>query len=160
MSRRLISEFVGGDSGRRGRVAIMDMNQQKEQFSNAYLRAAGWTKASEQSGRWAAWTKRQNNDEFAIDAPLTNQFRDFALRMSDALCVLEVAEERSQLEILQDLLLSSADVIRVRLADSKLADGTVPIEEGAQFFQKARDMMLAAACDYEIPDIFALHPNS
>ena len=61
--------------------------------------------------------------------------------MSDVLQVLEVAEKRTQLEIFQDLLFTSADIVRVRLADSELAEGS---GEGAQFFQKAKD--LAAAC--------------
>jgi hypothetical protein len=44
------------------------------------------------------------------------------------------------------LLVTSADVIRVRLAHRELEDGSLPLEEGALFFQKAKDMMLAAAC--------------
>lgn len=112
----------------------------------SYLRASGWQKTSERPGKWAAWVRKQDEEEFEIAVPLTTHFRDFALRMSDALRVLEVAEDRSQLEILRDLLVTSADVVRVRLADRELSDGSVPLEEGAQFFQKARDMMLAAAC--------------
>ena len=112
----------------------------------SYLRAAGWKKESEQAGKWATWVREIDGEEYEVAVPLTTQYRDFALRMSDILQVLEVAEKRTQLEIFQDLLFTSADIVRVRLADSELAEGSVPLEEGAQFFQKAKDMMLAAAC--------------
>jgi hypothetical protein len=41
---------------------------------------------------------------------------------------------------------TSSDVIRVRIADDDLADGSIPIEEHTRTSQKVRDMMMAAAC--------------
>ncbi len=113
----------------------------------AYLRSAGWKKTYEKVNQWATWViNAPTGEEYEAAVPLDTTLRDFALRMADVLRVLEAVEERSQLEILQDLNVAAADLIRVRLLDVELADGTVPIEDGAQFFQKARDMMLAAAC--------------
>jgi len=66
--------------------------------------------------------------------------------MGDVLQVLSAFEERSQLPILHDLLVTGADVVRLRLADPDLADASVPLDEGATFIQKAKEMMLAAAC--------------
>ena len=85
-------------------------------------------------------------EEFEITVPLNHQFRDFAARMGDALQVLEAFEARSQIQIFQDLLVTGADVIRLRLADAELADASVPLDEGAALIQKAKDMVLAAAC--------------
>ena len=112
----------------------------------AYLRSSGWRKASEEPSRWATWVRSLDGEEYEVAVPLTTEYRDFALRMGDALKVLEAVENRSQLQILRDLLMIGADVVRVRLTDSELADGSVPLEEGAKFFGGARDMMLAAAC--------------
>jgi hypothetical protein len=50
------------------------------------------------------------------------------------------------LDILHDLSVTAADLIRVRLPDVEPGEGSVPIEEGARVFPKAKDMMLAAAC--------------
>ncbi|HUU81883.1 MAG TPA: hypothetical protein VM243_00140 [Phycisphaerae bacterium] len=66
--------------------------------------------------------------------------------MGDILRTLEAVEERSQIEILSDLFTASADVVRLRIPEAEGSDGTIPIEEGAQVIQKARDMMMAAAC--------------
>jgi len=60
--------------------------------------------------------------------------------------VLAAAEGRSQSQIFSDLLTTTSDVVRIRIADADLTDGTLPIEQHAQIAQKARDLMLAAAC--------------
>lgn len=113
----------------------------------SYLRATGWYKKAESHGKWSLWYRQDGEgNNFELGVPLSPTLRDFAARMSDALRVLETVEERSQLEIVRDLLVTSADVIRVRFADGELADGSVPLEDGSQYFQKARDLMLAAAC--------------
>ena len=66
--------------------------------------------------------------------------------MGDLLQVLAAMEGRSQLQILRDLQVMGADVIRLRLVDAELADATVPLNEGAVFIERARDLMLAVAC--------------
>jgi hypothetical protein len=74
------------------------------------------------------------------------QLPDYALRMGDLLAVLEAVEERSQLQIYTELLTVTADVIRIRIDDPELADGSLPIEQHVQIAHKARDLMLASAC--------------
>ncbi len=118
----------------------------------SYLRSRGWSKGDENAGKWASWQlKNKADEEFEIVVPLSSTIRDFALRMGDALTALEAVEKRSQLEILRDLLLASADLVRIRLDDKELADGSVPVEEGALLFQQAKDMILAAACSTVSP---------
>jgi hypothetical protein len=74
------------------------------------------------------------------------ELRDYALRMGDLLTVLSAAEKRSQWELYRDLLTVTSDVIRIRIADPELSDGSLPIEEHAKIAQKTRDLVLAAAC--------------
>jgi hypothetical protein len=109
----------------------------------SYLHATGWTQQSRSEGKWAIWLK---DDAYEILLPLQQEYRDFALRMSETLQLLEQVEQRSQLMILNDLLTSGSDVIRIRLIDPDLADGSMRIEEHANIAQQAREMMLAAAC--------------
>ncbi|MBF0628149.1 MAG: hypothetical protein HQL91_07995 [Magnetococcales bacterium] len=109
----------------------------------AYLRSTGWTQQSSSEGKWAVWVK---DDEYEILLPLQREYRDFALRMSETLQLLEDVEQRSQLMIFNDLLTTGADVIRIRLVDPALADGSIPIDEHAKIAQQAREMMLSAAC--------------
>ena len=109
----------------------------------AYLRSIGWTKSREKAGYWSTWLRtNKEGEEFEVTVPLNPQFRDFSARMGDVLQVLETFEGRSQLQILRDLLVTGADVIRLRLADAELADASVPLEDGAAFIQRAKDMVL------------------
>jgi len=109
----------------------------------SYLRASGWAQAEAQEGRYAIWTR---GDDYEAFLPLRHDVRDYALRMGDLLGLLSKVEDRSQLAILSDLLVTGADVVRVRIADDDLADGSMPIEEHTRTAQKTRDLFMAAAC--------------
>jgi hypothetical protein len=111
----------------------------------AYLRSRGWT-SKDGGGSATIWTLTVAKEEYEVLLPLDPTIRDFALRMGDILQVLAAAEHRSQEEIYADLLTTTADVVRIRLEDADLQDGTLPIDGHARVAQKARDLMLAAAC--------------
>jgi len=118
----------------------------------SYLRSRGWMLADERPGVWSRWYGvDQEGEKFEATVPLNQQFRDFAARASELLRVLELFEGRSQLQIFRDLLVTGADVIRVRLPDVEFADASVPLDEGATFVQKTREMVLAAACAALLP---------
>lgn len=113
----------------------------------AYLRAGGWKETRTEPGKWAIWEHAlAGTDNLEISLPLDQDLVDFASRIGDVVRAIEVAEGRSQLEIISDLQTSSADVIRFRVGDGSANDGSVPIEEGVELFHRARDAMMAAAC--------------
>src|SRR5437773_2550332 len=91
----------------------------------AYLRATGWQQ-SPRTSSGQMWTHR----DFEVLLPGSRDVRDFALRMGDALVVLSTFEQRAQVEIFNDLVVTSADVIRIRASESESGDGTVPLREG------------------------------
>lgn len=111
----------------------------------SYLRATGWTQQAVRPEQYSVWTRPNGHGDYEIVVPLT-RFRDFGLRMSEVLATLESAEDRSQLQILADLAISNADVVRISSDLADTADGTIPIEDAVTLVQKARDAVLAAAC--------------
>ena len=104
-----------------------------------YLRSRGWQQRTTQPGRSSLWSFTRNAEEFEALLPMDVEFRDYPLRIGELLEVLAVAEQRSQGQIYADLLMIASDVLRIRLADPELSDGTLPIEEHAQIAQKVRD---------------------
>lgn len=113
----------------------------------AYLRANGWQESEHVPERASVWSLGGGSDGgYEILLPLRRDFKDFANRMSEALQTLEVAEQRSQLEILEELATTATDVVRVRVNPTDSANGSLPIDRGVDLFQRAREMMLAAAC--------------
>lgn len=109
-----------------------------------YLRSHAWYE-TQRLERGAFWTKVEQHKTYEVLVPLDTQLRDFSNRMTEALSVLEDAEKRSQLEIVEDVLLNSADVIRPRLLGADYT-GTISVEQGMVLHEQARDLMLAAAC--------------
>jgi len=111
-----------------------------------YLRSRGWIKQEVAIDRASLWLYGQGDDEFEVLLPMDVELRDYALRMGDLLAVLAAAEKRSQWQVYSGLLTVTSDVMRIRIADPELSDGTLPIEEHAKIAQKTRDLVLAAAC--------------
>lgn len=113
----------------------------------AYLRASGW-RLSEESPKAAFWEKAaEAGRSFEVLAPRSSDFADFAARIGELLNTLEVAENRSQLEIFSDLVTANADVIRVRThARDGEDDGSLSLEDGVMLYERVREMVLAAAC--------------
>ena len=109
-----------------------------------YAPLAGRRQVSTRAG--SVWTLGEGNDQFEALLPLDSGLADYALRMGELLQTLALAEGRSQTAVYRDLLTTLSDVIRIRIADPDLCDGTLPIEQHAQIAYKARDLMLAAAC--------------
>ena len=110
----------------------------------SYLRAHQWQQAQVIEGG-AFWTKDEAGSSFELLVPLDVTLRDFPNRVAEVLATLAQAEKRSQLEIVEDLATTSADVVRPRLLGSD-PDGEISLERGWMIYEQARNLMLAAAC--------------
>jgi hypothetical protein len=110
-----------------------------------YLRAHGWEKFSEQQGRFSVWS-HPDYREAEIVVPLKREASDFITRLADILSELELAEQRSQLDILQELINSGFDVVRLAAQASGTNDGTIRLDDGVSLVSHARDMLLSSAC--------------
>lgn len=114
-------------------------------YAVAYLRAQGWEMSNIVDERFSVW--HTHKDEAAeILLPLRATAPDFVSVMARTLRQLESVEERSQLEILRDLMNSGFDLIRIATQSPATRDGTVRIEDGLKIFENTREMILAAAC--------------
>jgi len=120
----------------------------------SYLRASNWTQADMLNGQYAVWMLHHDVEAMV---PLRTDTADYALRMGDLLRTLSIVEDRSQADLLADLLTTNADVVRLRMVDDDLSDGSMPIDDCTRTTQKARDLLLAAACSAIQPR--AVWPN-
>ncbi len=111
-----------------------------------YLRSKNWEQTKFQPGRSSTWRLIVGDEEYETLLPLDHTPKDYVLRMSELLHVLAAVEDRPQTQIYSDLLMVTADVTRIRIADPESVNGTLPIEDNVQIAQKTRDLMIAAAC--------------
>ncbi len=110
----------------------------------AYLRTGGWLEA-QRLERGAFWIRTEGDTTHEVLLPFEVDAPGYSQRIVELLSVLEQAERRSQLEILEDLSFASSDVVRTRLAGAA-DDGTISIEAGKTAYEQARALMLSAAC--------------
>jgi hypothetical protein len=117
-----------------------------------YLRANGWQQERQIPDKASYWLgKGSTGEELEILLPMRTDYADYAARMAEVLHTLEVAEERPQLEILQDLSTINADVVRIRTHMDESEASGIQLDEGVQLHQRARDLWIAAACSARHP---------
>ncbi len=113
----------------------------------AYLRSRSWKQVEQIGDRATIWTiAAQETGNYEILLPLDATLGEYARRISEALQTLEVAEQRSQLDIVRDIVATTSDVLRIRLVHGLIEHGTLPLDHGVMMVQGARDLALAAAC--------------
>jgi hypothetical protein len=112
----------------------------------AYLRANGWQREAEFDRHGSVWVKMLPTGERDLLLPLRQDLADFPTRMAEVLSIIAAVEGRSELEVLQDVATTAADLIRVRALGVVAADGTLPLEQGVAFVEHSRNLVLSAAC--------------
>ncbi len=118
----------------------------------AYLQATNWKRVALESGRYSIWVNPSVREPIELLLPLDSKFDDFAERMAELLHDLQKQEERSQLDILRDIELSSCDVFRFRKDPRSGFLGTIQLEDGVRFVSYARDLLLLAASAEHDPE--------
>ncbi|MGK7902080.1 MAG: hypothetical protein AB4352_11850 [Hormoscilla sp.] len=108
-----------------------------------YLQANGW---HEYSNNDLASTWTDSGEKLEVLLPLKPEFTDFHRRMRDVLEILEYAEDRSQLEIISDIINYDADAIALRVPPRIADKGRIPLATHIELIQSLRDTFLWAAC--------------
>ncbi|EHQ36086.1 hypothetical protein [Methanoplanus limicola] len=112
-----------------------------------YLKSRGWNESFIMPDKYSVWITRDgNNEEYEITLPLDRTVIDYALRIGELLNTLELAENRSQTEIYNDLKTTSADIIRLKFSLPNSSGGSIPIEKGVEIVNNVWGMMMASAC--------------
>jgi len=120
----------------------------------AYLRAHRWTEHADGDARVSLWTLDTVAGPFEVLLPKTRELRDYALRLAQALQTLEVAEDRPMGAIVEDIVTSATDVIRIRVAPPDRLDGSIALNDGLILCESARNMLMAAACAALEPRVY------
>lgn len=111
---------------------------------SGYLRAAGWAPV-DAGDAWARWRLVVDGRELILTVPLRGQAPDYPRRFQELVDDLRRLEQRPADQIVRDIRSSGSDVIRIRLRGSS-EYGRISVDQGARAFQRARDLLLAAAC--------------
>lgn len=111
----------------------------------SYLASRGW----DDMGKWgkrpiAVFAKENGGRTWEILVPHRDSIGGYAANMAEALAVLAAVEDRSQLDIFQDLMGAGADVIRARALNG-LRDKPLSLRRKSELYRDAYGMIAAAA---------------
>lgn len=112
-----------------------------------YAKANGWLR-QEAYGKYSDIYVK--NKTFEIILPRSRVISDYYLAVSNALLTFAQVEGRSDQLVLREVLQVGSDVVRVR-APVGDQDGSIAIDAGVRLFEKAREMILSAACAAKEP---------
>lgn len=112
-----------------------------------YLLAHDWeaVKRNKTFSVWRPGKSARNAGEFLF-VPLLSTPADFEDRLRDVVARLSEMEERDPETMATNLRYATADLIRISLVSPRVGLGELPIEDGRNLFDGAKDMMRAAAC--------------
>lgn len=114
----------------------------------SYLRSRGWQTDQRRSfgNRVLLTLPVEGQGDFEVVIPIIASVRDYPARIGEVLQTLEVAESRSQLELLRDIETSSLDLIRITPDFGVWPDGSITIDQGEALVSQTKELLLAAAC--------------
>lgn len=112
-----------------------------------YLRARHWvTEEEPYDNREWFWTLGDRpSREHELLMPLRQDFKDYHLRVGEALEMLELAENRPLGDILRDVITATYDVVQVKVDNPRYQDGSLKLDDGVTLFENARKMLASAA---------------
>ena len=111
----------------------------------SYLESREWTDDGQWGGgRAILYVKESAGRSWDILVPTRDTVGDYASGMADALAVLSDVEDRSQLDVFQDLASAGADVIRARSLNGP-RDKPLSLRRMSELYRGAYEMVESAA---------------
>lgn len=108
-----------------------------------YLKSIGWIKSGE-LGAFASVWRNEDFPEEEILLPISMDLRDSNRRLIEITRQLSSLLEKSEEDILDEIISISTDIISIRVVHSDVDEGVIPINDGVLLFERARDLLIAA----------------
>ncbi len=121
-----------------------------------YAIADGWLRVEGVNGTIALY-RHPESDLDQLIVPLDPAMDGYGQGMADVIARLAKRSGLLPNQVLDNLLNSPSDVLRLRVSASDATVGNLPLEEGLRLLRGGRDMLLSAACSTIRPKAF--HPE-
>jgi hypothetical protein len=111
-----------------------------------YLASHGWKRDDASSTAQGSVYRFPSLRDAEALIPGRRDLADYVERMADVVQMLAAVEKRKAWQVMADLSLPPADVLRLQVSAPDSTLGTLPLDEGIRLMQGARSLLLAAAC--------------
>ena len=110
----------------------------------SYLQSRGWDEAGRWGDRATVHSKETSGNLWEILIPIRDVISDYAEFMAEAISTLAESEDRSQLDVFNDVAGAGADVIRIGSLNG-MGNEPLSLRQSADMLKDANDMLAAAA---------------
>lgn len=118
----------------------------------AYLRNTGWDRIQTPKDSIALFHKMIGEVVFETALPLSKDFSDYSYRIIDVLEKIAQVEQREVHQVLTDLSIPPADIVRFRVINRDTIGGTISFLEGFNLLESAKKVLFTTACDIIQPE--------
>jgi hypothetical protein len=122
----------------------------------SYALAKGWKRVQNVNHGIALFT-RPDSEYAQLIVPMEPSAIDYGKRIADIILTLREMEGRTIPEIISDVMMPDADIVRYRMISPIAEKGVLPLQEGIRILEGAKRSILAAACSVLSPVSF--HPR-
>jgi hypothetical protein len=120
-----------------------------------YLINTGWEKIKNKREYISIFVKKTDGKVIEeVMIPHDKDLVDYRSVMVDTVKKICYVEGRSEENLINDLLLPLADIIKIRIIRDDIDDGTIPLSDGFKFYENAKKMLLSTACDIIQPELY------
>ncbi len=124
----------------------------------SYLNLKGWNQERSIFDRASIWilpSKQDNEDNYyEILLPLQSSLQDYAIRISEVLHTLSIVENRSVIEIINEINNIDADIIKIRVEYPDITDNTIHLDDGIRLFDSTKQLMYSISSSVVNPKPF------
>lgn len=119
-----------------------------------YLMARNWAKRESKKQDIVIFEYEFKQSYYEIRMPITRYFSDYVSALYRAINIIAQVEERPETQIVNDLLLPPADIIRFRVQNKNTEEGLISLSEGFMLLESAKKALLTTACDIIQPELY------
>ena len=114
----------------------------------SYLKKEGWEQLSFSKPRFFdCFQNTLCESLFQINVPNSKELDDYDYSFNQALNRLSYYENRDIDDLIQRILNPDCDIIKIRKNNSKIQNGTIPLDDAIDFFDNSKKLIASAAMD-------------
>lgn len=118
-----------------------------------YLKSRGWVE-KEAKKSLIEFSNKKGDLNYVLLVPTDSSYIDYNDLMYKALELLSKFEGRKLIQIFNDVVIPTSDIIRLAIEDEKTIDGTIPFEDGLGALEAFKKAIIASAYSVEKPESY------
>lgn len=111
-----------------------------------YLKDLGWKEFDKFRNEYVKiFQNKENDDFFQVKIPMNRELIDFSHAMLEACKIVSQKTNKSLERIVLELLNPMSDILRIRIDNNKIANGSLLFEDGLKLYDNAKNLITSTA---------------